>query len=98
MLLELAFGEPLRAMRRPIDLEGVQPEHIADFNTAFRKGKETSQTLGIKYSEITERCLSCDFGEGCDLNNPALQEEVYLEVVCELTRLEEGFRSLQIGR
>jgi hypothetical protein len=36
MLLEIAFGMPLRAMRRSVDLEGNRSEHITDFNTAFR--------------------------------------------------------------
>lgn len=53
--------------------------------------------LGSTYGQIVRKCLTCDFGRGDDLNEPTLQVEFYKDVVCELERLEEGFRNLQLG-
>ena len=53
--------------------------------------------MGSSYSKIVKKLLQCDFGCGDDLNEPELQASYYKEVVCELDRLEQGFRELQLG-
>lgn len=82
-------------MRWQCDETSGLPPSMVDYFTAFRQAKET--VLGPKYSEIVRKCLSCDFGQGCDLQNPSLQDAVHREVVSELDRLELGLRELTIG-
>ena len=53
--------------------------------------------MGSSYSKIVKKLLQCDFGCGDDLNEPELQASYYKDVVCELDRLEQGFRKLQLG-
>ena len=97
VLLELADEQPVQRMRIESDNIPGMPPSMADHFAAFRQAKEISSCMGPKYSEIVRKCLHCDFGYGWDLQNPALQDAVHLEVVSELDRLETGLRSLQIG-
>ena len=97
ILLELAFGAPLRALQRPIDTDGDQENRYTEFFVAKRLSKIVSRQLGPKYAQIVRRCLQCDFGRGDDLEDPALQQGFYQEVVCELEELETRFRNCYLG-
>jgi hypothetical protein len=97
MLLELAFQKPLRSMQRECDVANSQDERHTLFFTAKRISRLVSAKLGSRYAEIVRKCLACDFGRGDDLSQPALQEGVYREVVCELTELEEHLRVMNLG-
>ena len=51
--------------------------------------------LGVMLLELAygiTAILRCDFGEGEDLDNPALQERLYEDVVCRLERMKDGIR------
>src|SRR5262249_33128055 len=96
MLLELAFEEPLQAMRKASDSKPGLPAATVDLYTALRQSKEVATCLGNKYSQIVEKCLYCDFGQGSDLSNPGLQNAIHREVVSEFDRLEAGFQQLGI--
>lgn len=91
LLLELAFEAPFSSMRQSFDRE--RPEDCnAEFITA-RRVSHTASSMGSQYSKIIRKCLNCHFANGDDLTSPALQEEFYRDVVCELSRLENGFRN-----
>ena len=96
MLLELAFEAPLQSMRRASDLEGGQDDRHSEFFTAKRLRPTVSAKMGGRYGEVVRKCLYCDFGKGDDLNQPGLQEAFYSEVVCELEKLEDSFKGLQL--
>lgn len=97
MLLELAYQKPLRSMQQPCDVANSQDERHTLFFTAKRMSRLVSAKSGSRYGEIVRKCLACDFGRGDDLSQPALQEGVYREVVCELAELEELLRGMNIG-
>jgi hypothetical protein len=97
MLLELAFEAPLRSMQHDSDFQGGQEDRHTEFFTAKRLNRTASTPMGPRYSEIVRKCLQCDFGRGDDLSKPELQEGFYREVVCELGRLEDKFKELQLG-
>ena len=97
MLLELAFEKPLRSMRDDVDSVAGMPPAMTDLYTAFRLRKEIPTTLGITYTKVVEKCLRCDFGQGSELNNPALQRAVQRDVVSALAKLENGFHELGIS-
>ncbi len=97
MLLELAYQKPLGSMQQPCDVANSQDESHTLFFTAKRMSRLVSAKSGSRYGEIVRKCLACDFGRGDDSSQPALQEGVYREVVCELTELEEHLRALDLG-
>ncbi|KAF7514088.1 hypothetical protein GJ744_004413 [Endocarpon pusillum] len=97
MLLELAYQKPLRSMQQPCDVANSHDERHTLFFTAKRLSRLVSAKSGSRYGEIVRKCLTCDFGRGDDLSQPALQEGVYREVVCELTELEELLRAMNLG-
>lgn len=97
MLLELAYQKPLRSMQQACDVANSQDERHTLFFTAKRMSRLVSAKSGSRYGEIVRKCLACDFGRGDDLSQPALQEGVYREVVCELTELEELLRAMNLG-
>lgn len=97
MLLELAYQRPLRSLQQPCDAANSHDDRHTLFFTAKRVSRLVSTKFGSRYGEIVRKCLSCDFGRGDDLSQPALQEGVYREVVCELKELEELLRAMDLG-
>ncbi|KAI9800179.1 MAG: hypothetical protein M1833_003506 [Piccolia ochrophora] len=83
--------------RRPDDGDDEQDDSYTEFFVAKRLSHTASIQMGPRYSEVVRKCLACDFGQGDDLNQPALQEAFYKDVICELGSLEERFRELQLG-
>ena len=84
-------------MQQPSDLfNGIENE-FTEFFTAKRLSNSIGREMGIVYSNIVKKLLQCNFGCGDDLNEPELQASYYKDVVCELDRLEQGFRKLQLG-
>jgi hypothetical protein len=67
-----------------------------EYYTADRVRLSASNLLGTKYAEVARKCVQCDFGCGSDLNNVALQESFYWEVVCELEELERKLKELNL--
>ncbi len=100
ILIELAFQEPLSNMQLDCDFLMGSADPRGEFSTAVRLSQVVSTELGKPYKTIVERCLYCNFGvgqgSGADLSEPELQEKYYSNVICELGRLEEGFRKLQL--
>ena len=97
MLLEIAYSAPLQSLQQPNDLVNGAESDFTEFFTAKRLSDSIGREMGSSYSKIVKKLLQCDFGCGDDLNEPALQAGYYNEVVCELDRLEQGFRKLQLG-
>ena len=97
VLLELAYKAPLSTLQEPCDLEVGTATQYSEFITAERLGKLVSTKMGQPYGKIVRQCLHCDFGQGQDdLADVQLQGAVYNDIVCELQRLEFGFRNLLI--
>lgn len=101
MLLELAFEAPIRALPTPFTLRhwrhaGSAVPELVEYQKVKSLSLGTPSTLGPQFSKIIRKCIDCDFARGTNLNDPALQEGVYREVVCELKSLEDSFRALQI--
>ena len=65
---------------------------------AVRKAGAKPSRLGPRYDELTERCLSCDFGYGADLSRPQLQNAVYGSVIHELEEMVALFEGGSRGR
>ena len=101
MLIEIAFMAPLQSLQRPDDEAGDSPH--TEFFIAKRLVATIGREMGSNYGNIVEKCLDCNFncvsnaGQIYDLGNPKLQTVYYRDVVCELSRLEDGFRALQLG-
>ena len=99
IMLEIAFEKPLRSMRHSADFDQCLDDRHTDFFTARRLSATdlASTEMGIPFSRIVDKCIFCNFGRGEDLHQPALQASIYRDVVCELSRMETKFRSLQLG-
>ena len=97
MLLEIAHSATLKSLQKPSDLVTDNENGFNEFFTAKRLSSSVGRELGPSYGKIVKKLLRCDFGCGDDLNEPELQASYYRDVVCELDRLEEGFRKLQLG-
>jgi hypothetical protein len=97
VLLELAFQAPLQSLQKPADLANGEGPHFTEFFCARRLSKTIGSSMGSSYGKIVRKCLNCDFGEGDDLSAPRLQSAFYEQIICELERLETGFRKLTIG-
>ncbi|KAL8782762.1 MAG: hypothetical protein Q9195_009577 [Heterodermia aff. obscurata] len=97
MLLEIAHSATLKSLQEPRDLVNDTQNEFNEFFTAKRLSNSVGRELGSSYGKIVKKLLHCDFGCGDDLNEPGLQAGYYRDVVCELDRLEQGFRNLQLG-
>ena len=97
MMLELAHKAPLDTLRLPCDLGGGSDARNVEFFAARRLSELIDSSMGCSYGRIVRQCLQCDFGRGNDFGDPKLQAVFYEEVVCELQKLEDGFRKLQLG-
>lgn len=97
MLLEIAHSATLKSLQEPSDLVTGTEKGFNEFFTAKRLSNSVGRELGSSYGKIVKKLLHCDFGCGDDLNEPELQASYYRDVVCELDRLEQGFRKLQLG-
>lgn len=86
ILLELGFGAPLRSLRRDLDEEGGQIGKTTDDRTADRLKYLVSKQLGARYGKVVRKCLDCDFDSGYELDNLALRNAVFDQVVMELDR------------
>ncbi|ERF75620.1 hypothetical protein EPUS_04600 [Endocarpon pusillum Z07020] len=96
MLLEVSFEAPLRSLQQPVDIHTGQEDRNTEFFRAKRVSKSASRPLGDRYTKIVRKCLSCDFGEGDDLNEIPLQEAVNCSVVHELDLLEKKLYEFSI--
>ena len=97
VLLEIAYSATLQSLQQPSDLCDGSDGSFSEFFTAKRLASSLGREMGISYGKIVKKLIQCDFGCGDDLNEPDLQAGFYKEVVCELDRLEHGFRQLQLG-
>lgn len=96
VLLEIAYSSTLHGLQQPSDLENGQEGRYTEFFAAKRLADSLGREMGGSYRKIVKKLLQCDFGCGDDLNDPELQALFHRDVVCELERLEQGFRALQI--
>ena len=97
VLIEIAYSSPLRHLQKPADLENGQENQYTEFFAAKRLADSVARETCIPYSKIVKKLLQCDFGCGDDLSDHQLQAGFYRDVVCELDKLEKGFRSLHLG-
>jgi hypothetical protein len=95
MLLELAYEAPLESLQSVADVDAN--DQNTEYYTADRVRLSVSKLLGTRYAEVARKCIQCDFGRGSDLNDVALQESFYWEVVCELEELERKLKELNLG-
>lgn len=84
VLIELGYDAPLQALRRDDDLRGGASNQFTDFFTAKRLGKLVSKRLNSRYGRLVEKCLTCNFGVGFELESPELQSAVVTDVLNEL--------------
>ncbi|KAL8377408.1 hypothetical protein RB595_008198 [Gaeumannomyces hyphopodioides] len=63
-----------------------------DSHVEVRESLPRLERLNRQYWELTDRLVNCDFGRGARLQSPALQDEVYRSVVCELDAIMDEFR------
>ena len=97
VLIEIAYSATLQSLQQPSDLCDGTDSSFSEFFTAKRLASSLGREMGISYGKIVKKLIQCDFGCGDDLNEPDLQAGFYKDVVCELDRLEQGFRQLQLG-
>ena len=98
IFIEIAYSDTIQSLQQPCDLENGMENHYTEFFTAKRVVNSIGREMGSSYGTIVKKLLQCDFGCGDDLDNRDLQAVYYSDVVCELDRLEQGFRQLQIGK
>lgn len=96
MLLEIELETPLRSLQQPVDVDANHEDKHTEFFTAKRVSRTSLRPLGNRYHKIVRKCLDCDFGQGDDLNDMALQEAIYHDVVHELGRLEEKLHRFKL--
>jgi hypothetical protein len=86
---ERCFEAPIQALPVPFALRRQHtttphfPE-LAEYHEVKSLSLGTPSTLGPQFLKIIRKCLDCDFARGTVLKDPALQEGVYREAVCEL--------------
>ena len=97
MLLELAYFADLRTLQQPSDLIDGLDSRYTEFFIAKRLASNAIREMGGTYSNIVKQLLQCNFGCGDDLNDPKLQVMFYKDIICELGRLEQAFRELELG-
>ena len=97
VLLEIAYSATLKSLQQPGDFCNGADDTFSEFFTAKRLANSISREMGSSYGKVVRKLLHCDFGCGDDLNEPDLQAGYYRDVVCELDRLEQGFRKLQVS-
>jgi hypothetical protein len=97
LLLELGYFKPLSSLRNSPDFTNCKEENIADFALASKLSLTLGCQMGSAYARIVQKCLRCDFGTGSDLSDVATQVVFYQDVICELERLEECGKELEIG-
>jgi hypothetical protein len=97
ILLELGYSKPLSSLRDSSDLRNFKEERVPDFLLARRLSLTLGCQMGSAYARIVQKCLRCDLGKGSDLSDLATQTAFYQDVVCELERLEECVKELNIG-
>ena len=97
VLLEIAYSATLQSLQQPSDLYNGPDSSFSEFFAAKRLASSLGREMGVSYGKIVKKLIYCDFGCGQDLNEPDLQAGFYKDVVCELDRLEQGFRQLQLG-
>lgn len=97
ILLEIAYSATLRSLQQPCDLENGVETRYTEFFTARRLVSSIGREMGSSYGTIVKKLLKCDFGCGDDFSDHKLQAGYYKDVICELERLEDGFRQLQLG-
>jgi hypothetical protein len=93
VLLELGYDAPLQTQRRDEDLEGGASNRYTDFFTAKRLGKLVSKKLNTRYGRLVEKCLTCNFGVGDELESPELQSAVVINVVNELDECLKAYNT-----
>lgn len=86
----------MRSLQQPCDLEDGAETPYTEFFTARRLVNSVGREMGSSYGTIVKKLLQCDFGCGDDFGDRKLQAGYFQDVVCELERLEDGFRQLQL--
>jgi len=96
ILIELAYEAPLHSLQKPTDVASHDDQNT-DYYIADRVRLTVSSMLGPMYADLIRKCIHCDFGRGDNLEDPALQENFYVEVVQGLEELEAKFHSFGLG-
>jgi hypothetical protein len=96
ILIELAYEAPLHSLQKPTDVASHDDQNT-DYYIADRVRLTVSSMLGPMYADLIRKCIHCDFGRGNNLEDPALQESFYVEVVQGLEELEAKFHSFGLG-
>jgi hypothetical protein len=96
ILIELAYEAPLHSLQKPTDV-ALHDDQNTDYYIADRVRLTVSSMLGPTYADLIRKCIHCDFGSGDDLEDPALQESFYIEVVQGLEELEAKFHAFGLG-
>jgi hypothetical protein len=96
ILIELAYEAPLHSLQKPTDVASHDDQNT-DYYIADRVRLNVSSMFGPTYADLIRKCIHCDFGRGDDLENPALQESFYVEVVQGLEELEAKFHAFGLG-
>jgi hypothetical protein len=81
-LLEIGFGREMEQMEPATP---SPPRHtVITARRVLQNAPLAFARLGGSYLKIAEQCLHCDFACGDDLENEALREAVYTDVICRL--------------
>lgn len=86
LLIEIALQAPLEALQPEASVESGLGAQLEDLGGTLNR---VTKEIGIRYRKVVHHCLSCFPDVGVtDLNDPALLEEFYVKVFCELEKLE----------
>jgi hypothetical protein len=98
VLIEIAYQVPLHELSQRMTIPNNLSQVYKEVLIANRLSKIIDNMLGSTYADVVQKYLSCNFGQGDDLNSATLQAMFYTDVVCELERLETQFCKIQTGR
>lgn len=84
MLLELANDTPFESLSQAADFPTNTNSQIRDFLAAKRLGEKVHQKFNVRYAQIVQKCLDCNFGVATKLKEVELQSAVLVHVVHQL--------------
>ena len=93
MLIELAFERPLHDMQEPYDVRPSDSPSLSFHRTALRLADVVGRKVNIKYQNVVQRCLRCNFDQNVlrhKLEDLEVRKAYFQTVVCELERCYEA--------
>jgi hypothetical protein len=99
LLLEIGFERPWQELKQHLVMTPTPAgEKLSDYRAAEKLAQLLINRMGLTYSNITKKCLGCDFGLGeTDLDNEDLQRRFLEDVVSKLQELRDHMKEMNFA-